>query len=97
MRDDGLPVDVIEPMGAIYLSARFALHGRRTASGHALRSNADVRAYLLERAGVAVVPFQAFGGSDETGWCRLSCGTVSMEDIAAALPRLREAIMETAG
>ena len=27
MRADGLPVDVIEPMGAIYLSARFALNG----------------------------------------------------------------------
>jgi aspartate aminotransferase len=97
MRDDGLPVDAIEPMGAIYLSARFALHGRRTASGRVLRSNAEVRAYLLERAGVAVVPFEAFAGSDESGWYRLSCGAVSMEDIAEALPRLREAIEETEG
>jgi aspartate aminotransferase len=41
---------------------------------------------------VAVVPFQTFGAMDETGWCRLSCGAVSMQDIADALPRLRDAL-----
>lgn len=92
MRADGLPVDAVRPMGAMYLSARFALVGRRTPDGRTLESNADVRAYLLARAGVAVVPFQAFGAMDETGWCRLSCGAVSMQDIADALPRLREAL-----
>ena len=57
-----------------------------------LESNADVRAYLLARAGVAVAPIKAFGTTDETGWCRLSCGAVSMQDIADALPRLRGAL-----
>ncbi len=40
--------------------------------------------------GLAIVPFQAFGLRGETGWFRLSVGAVSMDDIRAAFPRLRE-------
>ena len=92
MRADGLPVDAVEPAGAIYLSARFDLVGCHTSDGHELRTNEDVRRYLLRRAGVAVVPFQAFGATDETGWFRLSVGAISGEEIAKLLPRLREAV-----
>ena len=92
MRAEGLPVDAVEPMGAIYLSARFDLVGCHTSDGHALHTNEDVRRYLLRRAGVAVVPFQAFGATDETGWFRLSVGAISGEEIAKLLPRLREAV-----
>ncbi|MFN2566536.1 MAG: pyridoxal phosphate-dependent aminotransferase [Gemmatimonadaceae bacterium] len=91
MRDDGLPVDVIEPMGAIYLSARFALNGKRTRAGTTLRTNEEIRRYLLQEAGLAVVPFQAFGGTDENGWFRLSVGAVSMVEIERVLPRARAA------
>jgi len=87
MKHDGFPVDAIEPQGAIYLSARFDLFGR-TLNGTAVRTNDDVRRLLLG-AGVGVVPFQAFGLAGETGWFRLSAGAVSMDDIAAAFPRLR--------
>jgi len=92
MRADGLPVDAVEPMGAIYLSARFDLVGCRTPDGQDMRTNEDVRHYLLHRAGVAVVPFQAFGATEETGWFRLSVGAISGEEIAKLLPRLREAV-----
>ena len=92
MRHDGLPVDAVEPAGAIYLSARFDLVGCHTSDGHELRTNEDVRRYLLHRAGVAVVPFQAFGATEETGWFRLSVGAISGEEIAKLLPRLREAV-----
>jgi aspartate aminotransferase len=91
MRDDGLPADAIVPQGAIYLSARFALNGRRV-DGQVLETNEDIRAYLLRAAGLAMVPFQAFGSVEETGWCRLSVGAVSLEDIAGVLPRLRAAL-----
>jgi aspartate aminotransferase len=87
MRGEGLPVDAIEPQGAIYLSARFDLFGRRV-NGTVVKTNDDVRRLLLE-AGVGVVPFQAFGLAGDTGWFRLSAGAVSMDDIAAAFPRLR--------
>jgi aspartate aminotransferase len=92
MRADGLPVDATAPMGAIYLSARFALNGKRTLAGTALRTNDDVRRYLLEAAGFAVVPFQAFGVKDDTGWFRLSVGAVSLGEIERVLPLLREAV-----
>lgn len=85
----GHPVDAIEPMGAIYLSARFDLEGRVTPSGARLSSADDVRKWLLEEAGMAVVPFDAFGSSTDEGWFRLSVGAVSVADIEASLPRLR--------
>jgi len=92
MRADGLPVDATVPMGAIYLSARFALNGKRTPDGQVLRTNDEIRRYLLKAAGFAVVPFQAFGVKEDTGWMRLSVGAVSMADIERVLPVLREAI-----
>jgi aspartate aminotransferase len=92
MRADGLPVDATVPMGAIYLSARFALNGKRTPDGQVLRTNDEVRRYLLQAAGFAVVPFQAFGVKDDTGWFRLSVGAVSMAEIERVLPLLREAV-----
>jgi aspartate aminotransferase len=88
MKKDGFPVDAVEPQGAIYLSARFDLFGR-TVRGISVKTNDDVRRLLLEEAGLGVVPFQAFGFKGDTGWFRLSVGAVSMEDIAAAFPRLR--------
>jgi aspartate aminotransferase len=92
MRDDGLPVDVIAPEGAIYLSARFALRGRVLPDGTRLDDDDAVRAYLLRAAGLAIVPFRAFGVAGESGWFRLSVGAVSLPQIAAVLPRLRAAI-----
>ena len=92
MRADGLPVDATAPMGAIYLSARFALNGKRTPDGQTLRTNDEIRRYLLEAAGFAVVPFQAFGVKEDTGWVRLSVGAVSMADIERVLPVLKEAV-----
>ena len=89
MASDGYPVEAIAPQGAIYLSVRFDLFGR-TLRGRAIATNDDIRKLLLEAAGLAVVPFQAFGLKGDTGWFRLSVGAVSMADIAAAFPRLRE-------
>jgi len=89
LRAEGLPVDAIEPMGAIYLSARFALNGKRTVSGKILSTNEEIRQYLLHEAQVAVVPFQAFGSTEEDGWFRLSVGAVSKNEIQEMLPRLR--------
>ncbi len=88
MKKDGFPVDAIEPQGAIYLSVKFDFFGR-TVKGVPVKTNDDVRRLLLEEAGLGVVPFQAFGFAGDTGWFRLSVGAVSMDEIAAAFPRLR--------
>jgi aspartate aminotransferase len=85
----GHSVDAAEPMGAIYLSARFDLRGRVARNGNKLSTHDDVRRWLLEEAGMAVVPFDAFGSSTDEGWFRLSVGAVSVADIQGALPRLR--------
>ena len=54
MRREGLPVEVIAPQGAIY--------SRRSASRSPGRdATKRLRRLLLEGAGLAVVPFQAFG------------------------------------
>ena len=92
MKERGLPVDSISPMGAIYLTARIHPFGRRTPEGAELRTNDDVRRWVLEAAGIGVVPFQAFGSTEDEGWFRLSIGAVSLADIEAALPRLEQAL-----
>lgn len=84
----GLPVDAIAPQGAIYLSTKFDLIGR-TLDGVKITKNSQISDLLLEQAGVAVVPFQAFGLKEENGWMRLSVGAVSLADIEGALSRLR--------
>ena len=96
LRARGLPVQSIPPMGAIYLTAQFALAGRRTAGGQTIATNDDVRRFLLDAAGFAVVPFQAFGCADDDGWFRLSIGTSSEADIDEAVPRLEKALASLA-
>jgi aspartate aminotransferase len=93
MAREGMPVDVIAPQGAIYLSVRFDLFGR-TVRGRTIGTNDDIRSLLLDAAGLAVVPFQAFGLKGDTGWFRLSVGAVSMADIESALPRLRDLLAQ---
>lgn len=92
MKADGLPCDAISPQGAIYLSARFELIGK-SIDGATFTTNDSIRHLLLEEAGFAVVPFQAFGRFRDDGWMRLSVGAVSLEQIDDALPRVR-ALME---
>lgn len=94
LKVNGFPVEAIAPMGAIYLSARFALNGSTSARGTRLLTNEDIRHYLLERAGLAIVPFQAFGCTEEHGWFRLSVGAVSLKEIEEMFPRLRCALSE---
>ena len=92
LRARGHAVEAVRPMGAIYLSVRFPLHGAVTPSGDVLRTNEEIRHYLLRAAGMAVVPFQAFGLTEETGWFRLSVGAVSKEEIPDVLQRLDAAL-----
>jgi aspartate aminotransferase len=87
MRKDGLPVHAFEPQGAIYLSVQFDLIGRG-----GITTNEQIRHVLLERAGFAVVPFQAFGTKREDGWFRLSVGAVSPRDIEDGLLRVRDVL-----
>jgi aspartate aminotransferase len=88
MKADGLPVECIHPQGAIYLSLRLNVIGR-SFDGTVLDRNETIRKVILEHAGLAVVPFQAFGLKEETGWFRLSVGAVSRDEITQMFPRVR--------
>ncbi|MEP7383300.1 MAG: aminotransferase class I/II-fold pyridoxal phosphate-dependent enzyme [Gemmatimonadota bacterium] len=94
LRRAGYAVEAIAPQGAIYLSARFDLYGKTTPDGVVLRTNEDIRGWLLRSSGLAVVPFHAFGAEGETGWFRLSVGAASLEEIDGALPRLADALAQ---
>lgn len=94
LKDAGHPVDYIKPQGAIYLSVRFNLVGRTTADGTTLQNNDDIRRYLLQKAGFALVPFAAFGATDADaqGWSRASVGATSAEELERVMPRVRSAL-----
>ncbi|HEY5062191.1 MAG TPA: aminotransferase class I/II-fold pyridoxal phosphate-dependent enzyme [Gemmatimonadaceae bacterium] len=97
LQREGLPVECVRPQGAIYVSARFALHGMRTADGQVIVTDDDVRQYLLQSAGLAVVPFSAFGATGDSGWFRLSIGVVSVAQLDGLMPRLGQAITALSG
>lgn len=87
MQREGLPVRAISPQGAIYLSVQFDLIGRG-----GIKTNEQIRRLLLDEAGFAIVPFQAFGLPHESGWFRLSVGAVSPAQIEAGLARVRDVL-----
>jgi aspartate aminotransferase len=91
-KEDGLPVDAIAPEGAIYLTIKFDLVGKRMATGELLQSQADVTAYPLNEAKLAIVPFYAFGASNTSPWYRLSVGTCKKESIKEMSLQLRRAL-----
>jgi len=88
----GLPVTSLPPVGTIYGSVRLELDGRLTRDGRVLRGSEDVRRYLLQEAGVAAIPFHAFGVPDDDGWFRFSIGAVSVSALESGLARMRAAI-----
>ena len=87
MRDSGLPVEFIPPQGGIYLSTRFNLF-----DALGVNTNEEIRLWLLNEAGIAVIPFQSFGLEDESGWFRISIGAVSVEEVSEAMIRLENAL-----
>ena len=92
LKQEGFAVDAAIPSGAIYLSARFQLHGKRAPDGRTLSTDDEVRSYLLQSAGLAAVPFSAFGQPEGSGWFRLSVGAVSLADIQKLMHRLKPAL-----
>jgi aspartate aminotransferase len=92
LKSEGLPVDVISPQAAIYMTIRFDLKGKKTSGGKTLETTDDVTAYLLDEASFAVVPFYAFGSARESSWYRLSVGTSVAEEIPEIIEKLRTAL-----
>lgn len=92
LKKEGLPVDAIAPEAAIYLTIKIDLVGKTTSEGKKLKTQGDVTAYVLNAAGLAVVPFYAFGAEKSSPWYRLSVGTCKKEEIADMFEKLGEAL-----
>lgn len=92
LKAEGHKVDAIVPQAALYLTIQFALHGKKTADGKILSTTKDVTKYILDEAKVAVVPFYAFGASENSNWYRLSVGTCKAEDVEGVVNNLRNAL-----
>ncbi|HMP94827.1 MAG TPA: aminotransferase class I/II-fold pyridoxal phosphate-dependent enzyme, partial [Phnomibacter sp.] len=92
LQNKGYAVNAVAPQAAIYLTIEFNLTGKKMPNGELLQTQAQVTQYLLETAGLAIVPFYAFGAPQNSSWYRLSVGTVRMEDIEPMFAKLEQAL-----
>jgi len=94
LKSEGFKVDAIAPQAAIYLTIKFDLHGLKTADGKVLATTKDVTKFILDEAKLAVVPFYAFGASDNSPWYRMSVGTCKLSDVNDVIENLRKALKQ---
>ena len=92
LKKEGFAVDAIAPEAAIYLTIKIDLTGKKTADAKILADQGAVTAYVLNTAGLAVVPFYAFGADRSSVWYRLSVGTCKKEEINEMIGKLRESL-----
>jgi aspartate aminotransferase len=92
LKKEGYRVDVLEPEAGIYLTLKVDLVGQQT-----IMTQQEVTAFLLNEAGLAIVPFSAFGAPATSPWYRLSVGTCRLEDIPEMLGKLRGALKKLRG
>ena len=59
-----------------------------------LNNQSEVTSYILQTAGLAVVPFYAFGADSNSPWYRLSVGTCREEEIEEMLAKLKKALKQ---
>lgn len=94
LKNEGYPIDAIAPEAALYLTIKIDLAGKKTGDGKIIETQADVTAYILNAAGLAVVPFYCFGADKKSPWYRLSVGTCKKEEIEEMIGKLREALKQ---
>jgi len=94
LKAEGFKVDSIAPMGAIYLTVKVDYTGKTTPDGDLLKNSTDINFYLIKAAGVAFVPFSAFGTDDDVNWFRASVGASTLEDIEGMIPRIKAALSQ---
>lgn len=92
MKSRGFAVESIQPMGALYLTIELNYLGKTKPDGSSIVDSSDLVFYLINEAGVALVPFSAFGNSRNMPWFRASVGGLSLNEIQKMLPRLENAL-----
>jgi aspartate aminotransferase len=91
LKKSGFNVDAIAPQAAIYLTVKMDLKGMKSSRG-SLSTQKDVTQYILDEAKLALVPFSAFGSSDDSPWYRLSVGTCNTGEIPGVFESLKSAL-----
>ena len=94
LKAEGFNVDSIEPQAAIYLTIQIDLVGKSTAQGELLENQEMVTQYLLDEAGLAIVPFNCFGANKGSSWYRLSVGTSKLDKIPGVITNLKNALVK---
>jgi aspartate aminotransferase len=94
LKHEGFNVDAVAPEAAIYLTIKIDLAGKKLPDGTTINNQSEVTSYILQYAGLAVVPFYAFGANSNSPWYRLSVGTCKKEEIDEMLGKLRKALKE---
>ena len=92
MKAAGFSVDAVAPEAAIYLTIQIDYVGKKTTEGKLLETQAGVTSYILNEAGLAIVPFYCFGSTTESSWYRLSVGTCKKEEVGEMLAALQNAL-----
>ena len=92
LKTAGFSVDAITPEAAIYLTIQIDLKGKVTEDNIKLEDQKQVTAYILNEAKLAIVPFTAFGASEDSSWYRLSVGTCKKEEIDEMIQKLKESL-----
>ncbi len=81
-------VHYVKPQGTFYIFPDFSQHYGRTLAGKTLKGSMDITDYLLNAAGVGVVPGSGFGADNHL---RLSFAT-SLTEINRGLDRIKKAL-----
>lgn len=92
LKEKGLKVESIQPMGALYLTIKLDYLGTKAEDGSSIENSSDLVFYLIKEGGVALVPFSAFGADSSEPWFRASVGGLSVEEIKIMLPKLENAL-----
>jgi aspartate aminotransferase len=89
LKNQSYPIDVIYPHAAIYLTVKCPWTQKQTSKSVILKDQSMVTDYILNFCKVAMVPFNAFGSSNDSEWYRISVGTMKTEEIDLIVTALR--------
>jgi len=92
LKDKGYDVDAVAPQAAIYLSVKLELKGKKTTRGEILDSDEKVHRFLLDEAGIGLLPFSWFGARQHANWYRLSVGVCSEDMVEQVMTALEAAL-----
>ena len=85
LKSEGYDVDCIKPQGGIYLSIRIGYSSK-------FNTMEEFLDFIIDKCGLAIVPFKFFGSKENTDWFRLSIGYVDMKKLPIILNIIKDTI-----